>query len=252
MQKKKFNTAAIYDVGYGKPPEATQFEKGKSGNPKGRPKGSKNKNPLVKLDQFNLQFSQSMQSFIPANDGTGDQPKTIYLALLDLIKKKALSGDMKALQFLIKTSHQIDYTERLRSEKIVEKMQEYKAIMSIEIELMKKKGFSIDHVLPHPDHIHIDLRTVEVFIRGPSNKKEKQLWDIAHAAIKDLVESIKLSAQKYQDCNSTKEKNKLVDLIKTDLDHIAQIRKFFEGWDIVIPGDEIWSILKSIGIIDFY
>ena len=30
-----------YDVGYGRPPKATRFEPGKSGNPKGRPKGSK-------------------------------------------------------------------------------------------------------------------------------------------------------------------------------------------------------------------
>lgn len=31
-----------YDIGYGKPPKDSQFTKGKSGNPKGRPRGSKN------------------------------------------------------------------------------------------------------------------------------------------------------------------------------------------------------------------
>lgn len=39
MQKKKPNS---YAVGYGRPPRHTQFKKGRSGNPKGRPKLSKN------------------------------------------------------------------------------------------------------------------------------------------------------------------------------------------------------------------
>ena len=34
-----------YEVGYGKPPPDKQFKKGKSGNPNGRPKGSRNKTP---------------------------------------------------------------------------------------------------------------------------------------------------------------------------------------------------------------
>ena len=36
-----------YEVGYRKPPKSTRFRKGKSGNPKGRPKGSRSINALL-------------------------------------------------------------------------------------------------------------------------------------------------------------------------------------------------------------
>lgn len=41
MASRKRRKAAEPSVGYGRPPKATQFKKGKSGNPKGRPKGSR-------------------------------------------------------------------------------------------------------------------------------------------------------------------------------------------------------------------
>ena len=41
MPSRKRAKPSAYDVGYRRPPKATQFKKGKSGNPKGRPKGSR-------------------------------------------------------------------------------------------------------------------------------------------------------------------------------------------------------------------
>ena len=39
--------ASDFDIGYKKPPKSSQFKKGQSGNPKGRPKKSKNANKMM-------------------------------------------------------------------------------------------------------------------------------------------------------------------------------------------------------------
>lgn len=45
-----------YDVGYGKPPVATRFKQGQSGNPKGRPKGAKNKRSALFEVSMSVQY----------------------------------------------------------------------------------------------------------------------------------------------------------------------------------------------------
>src|SRR6185437_2465817 len=43
---------AAYEVGYRKPPVAHRFAKGESGNPRGRPRGSKNRMPALNEERL--------------------------------------------------------------------------------------------------------------------------------------------------------------------------------------------------------
>ena len=52
-------SSAPYEVGYGKPPKHTRFQPGQSGNPRGRPKGTKN----LKTD-LEEELSERVQSLV--------------------------------------------------------------------------------------------------------------------------------------------------------------------------------------------
>lgn len=82
--------ARDYAVGYGRPPVETRFEKGRSGNPGGRPRSRKK---LVAL----LGEALSQRSGYPKADGTWmTQAETIFTSLV----AQAAGSDLKAKRLL--------------------------------------------------------------------------------------------------------------------------------------------------------
>ena len=80
------------EVGYGKTPKATRFKKGQSGNPKGRPKGSRNfKTDVIATLEAPVQLKEK---------GRTKTVATQQAALLRL-REKALSGNDRALDRLL-------------------------------------------------------------------------------------------------------------------------------------------------------
>ncbi len=78
-------------VGYGNPPEHTRFQKGQSGNPRGRPKGSQN---LATVLERILREPVTIRE----NGRTKILTKLEYA--LEQLAEKATSGDLRALQQL--------------------------------------------------------------------------------------------------------------------------------------------------------
>jgi hypothetical protein len=81
-----------YEIGYGKPPPASRFRKGESGNPGGRPKGSKN---LATL------FEKELKERIRINENGRSRSITKQEAMVKYLVNKALSGDRRLLQLML-------------------------------------------------------------------------------------------------------------------------------------------------------
>ena len=80
-------TSTDSEVGYKKPPQHTRFQPGQSGNPRGRPKGTKN----LKTD-----LMEELGEKIVVREG--DRPRKVskQRALLKSVVNRAIQGDARA------------------------------------------------------------------------------------------------------------------------------------------------------------
>ncbi|HML90851.1 DUF5681 domain-containing protein [Methyloceanibacter sp.] len=95
MKKKK--SESDYDVGYRKPPKHTQFKPGKSGNPKGRPKGRKNYTTIVR---------EALAKKVAVSEGGRVREVSYAEAVLMALAAKALKGDVRAAESLLRLMQQ--------------------------------------------------------------------------------------------------------------------------------------------------
>ena len=90
MRKKVRKPRARYAVGYGRPPTSSQFQPGQSGNPKGRPKGTRIASSMARdVLERNVKVKRAWRKMTVR--------KAAYLRLAE----RAVAGDAKALDYLL-------------------------------------------------------------------------------------------------------------------------------------------------------
>lgn len=90
---------SFYDVGFGKPPKDTQFRKGISGNPRGRPKGKGN---------LATDVARALEERVAINEGGVRKTVTKREAVAKQLVNKAASGDIVAIRLLTALTSSIE------------------------------------------------------------------------------------------------------------------------------------------------
>jgi hypothetical protein len=92
-----------YETGYGKPPRHTQFQKGQSGNSRGRPRGAKNVATIIR---------EALRESVMINEnGRRTKAPKLEVIFKQLINKAA-KGDLRSIQLLIALLDKYPLTDR--------------------------------------------------------------------------------------------------------------------------------------------
>ena len=91
-------------VGYGRPPVNRQFKPGQSGNPRGRPKGSKN---LLTI------FAEAMSRPVTVRDKGKIRRLSKLELMVEVMVNKALAGDPKAFAMVVQFADKFEEFKKL-------------------------------------------------------------------------------------------------------------------------------------------
>src|SRR5262249_5860490 len=90
------STATEYEVGRGKPPVATRFVKGHSGNPSGKPKGTRNKLPALNEERLKKIVLEEAYRTIKMTEGDREVNLPVARAIIRALAVAAIKGKPRA------------------------------------------------------------------------------------------------------------------------------------------------------------
>lgn len=123
-----------YDIGYKKPPKDTQFKKGRSGNPNGRPRGTKN---VVRL------LNRMLDETIVVSNGGRKYKITRREGVLLRMIDDALKGCPRARQQILSMAQTFDEPEPFRADE--SDQEAFKIAMNDFVKSLERQDAEADH-----------------------------------------------------------------------------------------------------------
>ena len=120
-----------YAVGYRRPPRHTRFRPGCSGNPRGRPKDSKNLSTLL---------HEALNEQVVVADNGRRRKITKRQAVIKQLVNRSAQGDLKAMQMLLGTMQNIEHRDEAEPAEATFDAADEKVIEQLKVRLQDDKG----------------------------------------------------------------------------------------------------------------
>jgi hypothetical protein len=166
------------EVGYGKPPKHSRFQPGQSGNPRGRPRGSKNKRDVFGLERLKSIVLEEAYREIPVADGGTTKKMPIAQAIVRTMAVKAAKGDHRSQRLFSEMLWEIEGDQLEENRDKLMTAVHYKEQWGEELQRCQEQGLEPPLLLPHPNDVCIDGQTGEVTVTGPVTLEQKEIWEL--------------------------------------------------------------------------
>ncbi|WP_137702227.1 DUF5681 domain-containing protein [Marimonas lutisalis] len=215
-----------YEIGYGKPPKSSRFKPGQSGNPRGRPKGAKNKRPGLHEERMKDIILEEAYREITVRDGNRNVSVPMAQAVVRAMSVKAAKGDHRSQRLFAELLASTEGANKMLHDRWIEGATEYKIEWERELQRREQLGITdLPNPLPHPDHVIIDYRSGTARIMGPMTKEEKAEWDDLVRTKKVLEDGIADLTEVLETEEDEEERADIVRHIQLGQESLDAIRK---------------------------
>lgn len=163
-----------YLVGYKKPPKATQFSKGETGNPRGRPRKPKPEERTITFSDapYDAAFREEIYRKLKLRENGEEVELLVPQAIMRARIMSALKGNRFAQKAILE---ELERKEQEYFQRKIDRciyLNRAKREGERKLAEAKKNNTEPPKLLPHPDDIVVNLSTGNAYVTGPETEEE--------------------------------------------------------------------------------